>query len=187
MSEKIIKRHTVYNGKYLILDIVNVKQPNDQIADREVVTVPDAVGILPIGWDGKIHLVKQFRPAIDKYTIEVPAGLIDDEETPEEAARRELREELGLKGPLKRVNSFYHAEGYSSGKTHLFVCENAILTSKPKLDSTEFIEKYIVTYTELGNMINSGEIQDPKTIILFLSYRIHNLRNHQKLEEDSDV
>ncbi|AWR87181.1 NUDIX hydrolase [Meiothermus taiwanensis] len=85
----------------------------------EIVEHADAVAVL-VEREGKLLFVRQYRPAIGSETLEIPAGLIDPGETPEEAARRELAEEAQLTGDLEYLTGFYLSPGFCDEKLHVF-------------------------------------------------------------------
>lgn len=106
-----MKRKTLYEGKILSLDILDDKW--------EVVRHHAAVAILALK-DKKILGVEQHRPAIGQNSWEIPAGLIDKGETPQEAAMRELAEETQLQGDLELITQFYSSPGFTTEKLYLF-------------------------------------------------------------------
>ena len=106
LKEKILLRRRIFKGKYIKLDSLRIRLPDGRIGEREIVSVRDAVGVLPVDADGRVHLVRQSRPAVSRILTEIPAGLIDEGETPEEAARRECEEETGLRPGSRRDYGF---------------------------------------------------------------------------------
>lgn len=85
----------------------------------EIVEHADAVAVL-VEQGGKLLFVRQYRPAIGSETLEIPAGLIDPGETPEQAALRELAEEAQLTGELHYLTGFYLSPGFCDEKLHVF-------------------------------------------------------------------
>ncbi len=167
--EAVISRAAVFNGSYLNVETLQVSLPDGRFASREIVNVKNAVAILPLDDRGVIHLVRQHRPAIGRTILEVPAGLIDQGETPEEAAIRECEEETGYKpAVLKKLIRYAQAEGYSSGFTTLFMGTSLKHTGKTKLDSTEFLELVSLPYPELMSLVKTNQIVDSKTILCAL-------------------
>lgn len=169
LFEPVLSRIRIFEGKYLHLDRLRVRLPDQSETDREVVVVRDAVAILPLEPDGTVHLIRQHRPAIGKTLIEVPAGLLDEKETPAEAARRECEEETGYRpGALIPLITYAHAEGYSTGFVTLFLGRDLIHTGQLRLDRTEFIEPVTMSLSELIGLIKSQQIFDSKTILCAL-------------------
>jgi len=167
--EAVVSRAAVFNGSYLDVERLQVSLPDGRLAGREIVNVKNAVAILPIDDRGIVHLVRQHRPAIGQTILEIPAGLIDQGETAEEAAIRECEEETGYKpAALKKLIRYAQAEGYSSGFTTLFMGTGLKKTGNTKLDSTEFLELVSLPYSELRTLVKTNRIIDSKTILCTL-------------------
>jgi ADP-ribose pyrophosphatase len=145
----------------------SVVKPNDKETTREVVEHVDCVVILPIDSKGNVLLVRQFRHAVGKELLELPAGSIDPGETPEQAAVRELREETGYKpGKLERLGGFYAAPGYCTEYLHFFRAtqfEKSPLTA----EDTDEIEVVPISPADVPGLVASGQICDAKTIAGF--------------------
>ena len=91
----ILKKETMYNG-FLQLNKLTIKLPNDQIIEREIIEKRNGIAIVPVTSDGKIYLTKQPRVGVNNLqSIEIPAGIIEANEDPSQAAKRELLEETG--------------------------------------------------------------------------------------------
>ncbi len=120
-KERVVDSQHVYRGRAIHVRVDSVVKPNDKKTTREVVEHVDCVVILPVDSNGNILLVRQYRHAVDKELLELPAGSIDPGETPEQAAVRELREETGFKpGKLEGLGGFYAAPGYCTEYLHFF-------------------------------------------------------------------
>lgn len=167
--ERIIEQESIFEGNYLNLEKVRVALPDGRIADREIVRVKDAVAILPLGADGTVHLVRQGRPAINKTIIEVPAGLVDQGETPAQAARRECAEEIGFRpAKLRKLLRYAHAEGYSDGFTTLYLGTVLERVENQQLDSSEYLQRITLPLYELLRRVRENQILDSKTILCAL-------------------
>lgn len=164
--EEIIKREPLFHGKYLHLERLDVRLPDDRPGEREIVRVRDAVAVLPLDDEGNVHLVRQHRPAIERTLVEIPAGLLDGDESPSDAAVRECEEETGYRpGHLRELITYAHAEGYSTGFVTLFLGTELEYTGKTSLDATEFVESVCMPFDELFNMVQENQILDSKTIL----------------------
>lgn len=108
-------RTPLYDGKIVSLEILDGRW--------EVVRHASAVAVLVVR-DGMVLGVRQRRPAVDADTWELPAGLIDPGETPEQAAKRELREEVQLCGRLEALTRSYVSPGFTDEAVHLFVAHD---------------------------------------------------------------
>ncbi len=167
MKERLLDSQHVYRGRAIHVRVDSVVKPNDTKTTREVVEHVDCVVILPVDSQGNILLVRQYRHAVDKELLELPAGSIDPGETPEEAAIRELREETGYKpGKLEKLSGFYAAPGYCTEYLHFF---RASLLEKSPLtaEDTDEIEVVPTDPADVPALIASGKICDAKTIAGF--------------------
>jgi len=141
---------------------------------REIVVGKEATAIAIYNKIGMI-LVKQYRASIEKYTWEIPAGVMDVEgEDPIETVIREAKEETGLelnKDSISKLMSYYPAIGHAEGLLHLFSAkiEDGYPTL-PEINDEDVIETEFFKYHEIQRMINEGKIIDGKTILIF--YRI---------------
>lgn len=162
-QEKTLQTDYIFRGRVVNLRVDRVKLPNGKEAKREVVEHSGAVAIVPVSDDGKIILVKQFRQAVGKELVEIPAGKLDPGEAPEECALRELQEEIGFAGNLEYKFSFYTSPGFSNEIIHLFFADH-LQASKKDCDEDEFISLLKVSPGEAMHMIMAGEIMDGKSI-----------------------
>lgn len=166
LTEIIERLETLYTGSYLDLEKQHLRLPDGREAVREIVNVRDAVAVLPILENGDVVLVRQYRPAIKKTLLEIPAGLLDDGEDEKTAAIRECEEETGYcPKQLKRLLRYAHAEGYSTGWITLFVADDLEKTGKISLDRTEHLEPVQLSFEELEQLARQNEILDSKTIL----------------------
>src|SRR5262249_54787574 len=105
---RVVTRRTIYRGKVLSLELDDVIEPGGVRARREVVRHAGSVAVLALREDGTIYLVRQYRYPVDSALWELPAGRLDRGESPEEAAQRELREEIGYRARVMRKVAFFH-------------------------------------------------------------------------------
>jgi len=172
LQKKIVNREKIFDGHYLHLERLQIELPDGRTGEREVVAVPDAVAVLPLDADGNVHMVRQHRTPINRTLLEVPAGIVDEGERPEETAFRECEEETGYRpGKLRKLLYYAHAEGYSTGHTTLFLGTDLKHTGKIKLDSSELLEQVSLPFDELVQLIHQNKIYDSKTILCVLLFR----------------
>jgi len=133
-------------------------------ATREVVEHRGASVIIPLLEDHRVLLVRQYRYAIGRELLEIPAGTCNDGEPPEICAERELQEETGYAcDDLEKVLECYVAPGYSTEKIHFYLARKLRKTElAPEDDERITVEP--VTITEALSKIRNGEISDAKTI-----------------------
>jgi ADP-ribose pyrophosphatase len=141
---------------------------------KEVVEHNPSVGIIPTINEDEILLIRQFRHAVNKYLIEIPAGKIENNELPYEAAKRELAEETGFTGVLKPLTMCYLAPSYDTELMHFFVADNLTKLDNPtNMDEDENISSMIVKLNDAINYCYDGTISDCKTVsAIFLYYFI---------------
>ena len=162
--EKTLKSEKIYQGKILSLRIDTIEMPNKKYSKREIVEHKPAVVIIAINGT-KLLMVRQFRKAVEKTLLEVPAGLVEVQETPVQAASRELEEETGyLCENPKYIMEFYTSPGYSDEKIDLFLAEDLVKTEQ-NLDDGEFIEVEEIEIEDLRKKVLYGEVQNASSII----------------------
>jgi ADP-ribose pyrophosphatase len=169
MEENIIETFVgserKYTGNVVGIDSMKVLLPTGKEATRDVVVHPGGAAIVPLTKDGYIYLVKQYRAAVGKVMLEIPAGKLDQGEDPLLCARRELEEETGLRaGSFHKLTAMNTTPGFCNEVLHIYLATE-LEEGKSKLDQDEFllVEKYRID--SLLEMIKSNEITDAKTII----------------------
>lgn len=163
--EKTIKSDTIYDGKILKLRVDTVELENKRYSKREIVDHQKGVGIIAFDGDNKLWMVSQYRKAIDKVTLEIPAGLVDPGELPIETAKRELQEEVGFyPEKISYLFDMHASPGFTNDKLSFFVAED-LKESELEQDEDENIESKSYPVEELYQMVENGEITDAKTII----------------------
>ena len=127
------------------------------------------MGALPIFEDKTIALVRQWRYALSRYSLEIAAGRIEPGQSPEQAALRELEEEVGYRARnLTKLCQFYVAPGYSEELLHVYLATE-LEESNQNLDDDEEIEVIRLPFSKALDLVRAGEIDDAKSIITLLS------------------
>ncbi|MFC1556962.1 NUDIX hydrolase [candidate division KSB1 bacterium] len=169
LFEKVLKRDSLYRGKYMDLERFHIKLPDGRTGTREIVRVKNAVAVLPVDDNNVTHILRQHRPAIGKTILEIPAGLIDEGENAAQAAVRECEEETGYKPrKLTELLTYAHAEGYSTGFITLFLATQLEHSNRFNPDETEFFEQAELPFDTLYGKVRAGEFIDSKTILTVL-------------------
>jgi len=170
MNFKILKRETVYKSRAFNVQKVDLRLPDERTVTYDLVDHNDSITVVPFDQDGKIWFVRQYRLGAQQMLLELPAGVLDDNEPPEEGARREIREEIGqAAGQLTPLGDFYLAPGYAS--EHMFVYLATNLSHAPlNADDDEFLQLDAIPATKALQMAREGQFRDSKTIAsLFLA------------------
>lgn len=170
-SVKRIKRELAYRGAVLDVYDDTMLTPDGQTVHYDFIHHNGAAAVVPVRNDGKILMVRQFRNAIDRETIEIPAGKLDSVEEPGiVCARRELEEETGYRSEhLEPLITIRTTVALCNEKIEIFVATN-LIPSKQHLDADEYIDVEAYTIAELKEKIFRQEIEDSKTIAAILAY-----------------
>lgn len=176
-EEKTIQSMPIYTGKIISVQVDDVRLPDGNESKREIVKHPGAVALIPIKDDGKIIVVKQYRKALERTIIEIPAGRIEPNEAPKLTAIRELEEETGYGAKeVTYIQSFATSPGFADEIIHLYVAKGLYEIDHPADgDEDEFIEQFEVTIDEAEEMVANGDIYDAKTAFAIL-YAKHELK-----------
>lgn len=142
--------------------------PDGRPAEFELVRHSGGAAVLPILDDGRVVLLRQFRPAAGGMLWEIPAGRLEPGEAPADCVIRELREEAGYRaGRLDRLGELLPAVGYSTERIHLFLARDLeMVPQAPEPD--EYLEVIVLTATEALALVDRGAIPDAKTQLALL-------------------
>lgn len=165
-TETTIKSDRVYEGKILNLRLDTVELPDQQYSKREIVEHDDVSVIIPFVGE-KVLLLEHFRKPFESCFLEVPSGMIEKDETPIDAARRELQEETGyIATQLEYLSEVCPSPGYSTEKMYFFkaVCGEQDMSL---LDFDEHVTSSLFTMDELREKIENMDIKDMKTMLAY--------------------
>jgi len=158
----------IYSNPWLSLREDLVELPDGRTTIYGVVSCGECVGVLPFLDPDTVLLVRQYRYVARRVTWEMPTGGVHPAESIEEAAQRELAEEIGYRaGRLVRVSTYHTSKSVMDETAHLFLGEEMMRVELPP-DETEFIEVRPFPFEEALRMVLSGEIVDSMTIIAVL-------------------
>jgi len=162
--EKWQSKKVIHKGPIVTLHAGNVMLDNGKLAYREVITHSGGVVIVPVFGDDVI-LIRQFRIALEKEVLELPAGKLEINEPPLQCAHRELEEEVGYKAnTMILASEYYSSVGYADEKAYVFLAFDLEKTEQ-RLEEDEriVVEKYPIS--DIKRMLKERIIEDAKTII----------------------
>ena len=170
MEFKTQNSETVYEGKAFDVRRDQLLLPDGKTTLFDVVIHPGAVTLIPIDSNSRVLFVRQYRHAVGKELLELPAGTLNIGEEPEACALREVREETGMSAAiLEKVGEFYLVPGYSTEYMHIFLASDLQIDPLPG-DDDEFITVEAIPLDDLPELISQGVLQDAKTLAaLFLA------------------
>lgn len=173
MSEEIrrVKRELKFKGAILDVYQDTMEINGDHTAVWDFISHKGAAAVVPVCDDGRILMVRQYRNALERYTLEIPAGALDTADEPGiDCASRELEEETGYRcDHLEWLINLRTTVAFCNEKIQVFVAKN-LIPSKQHLDDDEFIDLKAYSLDELKEKIFSGEIEDAKTVASLLAY-----------------
>jgi ADP-ribose pyrophosphatase len=157
----------VYAGRVFNVDRDRVRLPNGRETTVDIVRHSRSVVIVPIPEPGKIILIRQFRYPVHRFLWELPAGSVDEGETPVDAARRECHEEIGLvPSTIVRLSALYPTPGYCDEEMIFFRVSGLETPDEPAAqDEDEDIEARTFELRDARDMVRRGEIVDMKTVV----------------------
>ena len=164
LSEVITAEDTMFSGLIFDVNRIHVTVPNGHESARDVVRHRGAVAVVALTDDGRICLVRQYRTALDRVTVEIPAGKLDPGEDPLTCAKRELLEETGMVADrMAFLTTLATTPGFTDERIHLYMATG--LTFGPAHpDEDEFLNVDLVPLDELIDAVLDGRIEDSKTV-----------------------
>ncbi|MFA6422343.1 MAG: NUDIX hydrolase [Candidatus Buchananbacteria bacterium] len=168
MEWKKIKEEP-FNAGYRKLLKKTFQLPNGQVKDFDIKREGPAVCILALDEDKNVILTKQYRPGMEKILLEMPGGVVEKNEKPEEAVKRELLEETGYAGDIKFVGTSYDC-AYSTMVRYNFVATGCQKIAEQNLDESEFIEVIKISLPDFRNHLRSGELTDVESGYMGLDF-----------------
>lgn len=170
-----IGRELVHKGAIIDLNRDTMKLPDGRTEYYDFIYHKGAAAVVPVKDDGKILMVRQFRNAVDDYTLEIPAGGKNGVDEPTlDCAYRELEEETGYytdKENIELLISLYTTVAFCNEKIDIYVARNLTKTAQ-HLDDDEYIDVEVYSLDELCEMVLSGKIVDAKTIAAIMAYKV---------------
>lgn len=171
--DKFVRNERKLQYKGAIIDIYKdfITTPEGNHVEWDFIGHKGAAAVLPVMDDGSILMVRQWRNAVDRFSLEIPAGGLDGADEPTiKCAARELEEETGYKSDdMEFLQTIIPAIAYSQEKIDIYVAKN-LKPSKQHLDPDEYINVEQYRIEELVKMVENNEIQDSKTAAAIMNY-----------------
>ena len=168
-----MNRREIFTGRIFTVSLEEHRLPDGRQADFELVRHPGGAAVLPILADGRVVLLRQFRPAAGGIVWEIPAGRLEPGEVPVDCVARELAEEAGYRAArLEPLGELLPAVGFCTERVHLFLARD--LSAVPQaLEPDEYLEVVPLPAAEALALVDRGEIPDAKTQLALLLARRH--------------
>jgi len=168
---KRLERNLVAKGAIIDYYQDTMQIPNGNVVKWDLIDHKGAAAVVAVRDDGKLLMVRQYRNALERETLEIPAGGLNGREEPTiEAAARELQEETGYSSnDLELLNSIYTTVAFCNEKIDIYLARN-LTRGDQHLDEDEYIDVEAWSLDDLMQMIFESKIQDSKTICGILTY-----------------
>jgi ADP-ribose pyrophosphatase len=161
----VLNKKSIFKGKILLdVHLDNVMLPNGTKVRLECIKHPGAAAVVPFINKNRIVLIRQYRPVVDKYIWEIPAGTLNKGEKPQQCARREIEEEIGYTAKsLTLLTSIYTTPGFTNEYIHIYKATRLKkVRLNPEVD--EILSADIFTVNKIRHMVKNKSIIDAKTI-----------------------
>ena len=170
---KRLNRELKFKGKIIDFYQDTMEIDGDHTVVWDFIKHKGAAAVVPVTEDGKILMVRQYRNALERYTLEIPAGALDAEDEPGlTCASRELEEETGYRSEhLEWLITLRTTVAFCNERIEVYVAKD-LIPSRQHLDEDEFIDLKAYSLDELKEKIFSGEIEDAKTVASLMAYAV---------------
>ncbi|MBE6593256.1 MAG: NUDIX hydrolase [Ruminococcaceae bacterium] len=182
LEEKTLSSTPIFDGKVLHVRFDEITLPDGKVATREYCHHNGAVCVIPITDEGEVICVRQYRYPFHEDLLEIPAGKLDSpDEDPDDAVRRELREETGaMAKSFTYLGKYYPSPAILDECIHMYMAEG-LCFGETEFDDDEFIETLRVPLDKLVELTLDGRIRDGKTQICAL--RAHMMLSRRQKQE----
>jgi len=159
-------KEVIFSGRVLRLEREDITMPNGVTTTMEIVRHRGSVVLLPMPGPDRIILIRQFRPVINAWIWELPAGTLEIGEDPEQGAKRECEEEIGLApARVRKIGAWYPTPGFCDELMTFYICEELGPPSgQVHADADEAIEPREFTFDDARALLATGQVRDMKTV-----------------------
>lgn len=165
---KLLRSSTVFNSKYLAVRHDVFRRPDGRTHNHTVVVSGQVVAVLALTGNQEVVLVKQFRPAVRKYTLDLPGGGVDRKETPATAARRELREETGYRAGQMTLLAKYYSDSGRSDQVRFVYLARHLVPGQAAKNAHEMVR---IKRIPLNKLIHHNNISENTLLTTLLLYQ----------------
>ncbi len=157
------------DGNKKVVEVDRI-MPDGKKARKTIFRMGEAVVVIPLLKNGDVLVEKHYRIGADTWIYEFPAGRLKPKELPDDAARRELGEEIGFQvDELRELTSILVLPGMSDYVTHVFIATGSVV-KKPQLEEDEYIETKEMSIQDMLDLARDGELEDAKTLVALLYF-----------------
>jgi ADP-ribose pyrophosphatase len=173
MDDPLLERRSVFEGRVVKLSVDRVRLPDGRLSELEMIRHPGAAAVVALDDGGHVLLVRQYRYATSGWLLEVPAGKLDGDESPEACAVREVEEETGFRPTeLTSLGWVWTTPGFTDEKIWLFLARD-LTPSRQALQTDEVLTVERVPLAQAVEMAASGELHDAKSVCALLRAARH--------------
>ena len=174
---KLLSEEIKYDGPRFNVVQKKFQRENGQVYIRDCVNPGEAVIILPIDSDGNVIFEKQLREAVGEISLELPAGMIDKDENPVHAAKRELEEETGfIANHIELLKSVHTSSGYSSEKIHIYLATELKVGDVHLDEDEEILEIQKIPIEECVKLVDKNFFSHASENLAILTYYYKYMR-----------
>lgn len=178
VNSKTLSVREVHRARLFSFTVEEARLPNGNTAEYGIIRHPGSTGIVPIAEDGTVLMMRQYRHAVAEYLLEIPAGTIENGESPLDCAMRELEEETGYTArEFTEIAQVYIVPAYSDEKIYVYLARG-LKPATQHLDADEILEIVKYPFEEVLRLIRENVIVDALTVLSIYQAHMYLMGNH---------